>query len=270
MTMWRLLIDPARVELSKREARFAMMTADLARARAAAGQLPAYERDVHALELALRQTTAGFHGVDDNDPDAVLRDLHGVAAESALNLLGVTPKPIVTRPQYLERPVELVLEGGYHGLQRFLDRLAAAPRLMAVQTVDIKTSVRPGSRSNLQVTLLISTVVLATDTPSSPPATADRPSGPKTGGAAIARAQQLPLGTLVGGSATPSGYDGGGRDPFVSLLTARKDSSVSKPKTAGSLTEVSVMAVSVKGILGSARPSSRSWKVLEAGRSSLA
>jgi hypothetical protein len=66
---------------------------------------------------------------------------------------------------------------------------------------------------------------------------------------AIARAQQLPLGTAVGGSAAPSGYDGGGRDPFVSLLTARKDSSISKPKTAGSLTEVSVMAVSVKGIL---------------------
>ena len=32
-----------------------LVTADLARARAAAGQMPAYERDIRALELALTQ-----------------------------------------------------------------------------------------------------------------------------------------------------------------------------------------------------------------------
>jgi len=158
------------------------MAADLTRARAAAVQLPAYERDVRALELALRQTAAEFDGVDDKDPDAVLRELHRLAGESALTLLSVTPKPIVSRPQYVERPVELVLEGPYHGLGRFLDQLATAPRPIIVTILDIKTTVRAASGSNLQIALLIATVVLAKDLASSRPATTDRPSPPKPGG----------------------------------------------------------------------------------------
>jgi len=67
----------------------------------------------------------------------------------------------------------------------------------------------------------------------------------------VARAQQLPLGTFVGGPAAASTNEGSVRDPFVSLLTAKKDASVPKPGTILGLRDVSVSAVSVKGIVRS-------------------
>ena len=94
---------------------------------------------MRALEVALRETTAVIP--DEKDPQDVLRNLHELASESALDIASFTPKPVVAKAQYAEWPIQLGLEGTYHDLGRFFDRLATMSRLISVSDLDIKTRI---------------------------------------------------------------------------------------------------------------------------------
>jgi len=158
---WQLLIGPARVELATREARLGVLLGEVARAQATASKLQTYEHEVHALELALAQTTAVLP--DEKDPQDVLRNLHVLASDSALDISSFTPKPIVTKTQYSEWPIELGLEGGYHDLGRFFDRIATTPRLMSVADLHIRVNMKPNPKSSILASCVTTTFVFKKD-----------------------------------------------------------------------------------------------------------
>src|SRR6476660_10393913 len=81
---WQLLIGPAQAELSSQRAKLASIEVDVARAQATAGKLPQLQREVAEAEAALQQTTAVLP--DEKDPQDVLRNLHDLDSESALDI----------------------------------------------------------------------------------------------------------------------------------------------------------------------------------------
>lgn len=118
-------------------------------------------REVQILEQALIQTTAVLP--DEKDPQDVLRNLHELASESALDISSFTPKPIATKPQYSEWPIELGLEGGYHDLGRFFDRVATMSRLMSVSDLHIKTRTKTDGRATVTASCVATTFVFKKD-----------------------------------------------------------------------------------------------------------
>ena len=158
---WQLLIGPARAELAARDARRAVLEGEVARARATADKWPLFEREVKALESSLWQTTAILP--DEKDPQDVLRTLHELASDAALDISSFTPKAIVTRRQYSEWPIELGLEGNYHDLGRFFDRVATTSRLMSVSDLHIKVSAKPGAKSTINASCVATTFVFKKD-----------------------------------------------------------------------------------------------------------
>jgi type IV pilus assembly protein PilO len=158
---WQVLIGPSRAELTTRASALETLQAEVSRAKATAGKLPAVEREVKALELALRETTAILP--DEKDPQDVLRNLHELASESALDISSFTPKPITTKAQYSEWPIEIGLEGGYHDLGRFFDRVATMSRLMSVSNLHIKTRVKPDGKGSVTVSCVTTTFVFKKD-----------------------------------------------------------------------------------------------------------
>lgn len=147
---WQVLIGPERAELATREARLAAVQADVARASATAKRLPALEREVSSLEHSLAATTAVLP--DEKDAQDVLRQLHEMAAESSLSLASFTPKAVTEKPQYSEWPIELGLDGGYHDLGRFFDRIANLSLLVSVSNLHLKARVQPGGASSGSMT----------------------------------------------------------------------------------------------------------------------
>src|SRR5436190_2719198 len=87
---WREVIGPSRAGLASRQSRLAELQADTARASIAAGRLPAVQRDLRALEMSLRRATAELP--DEKDAQDVLRNLHGLAGDSALEISRFVPK----------------------------------------------------------------------------------------------------------------------------------------------------------------------------------
>ena len=164
---WQLLIGPKRADLISREAKAAALQGELARASATAARLPLAEKEVKALEMSLKMTTAILP--DEKDPQDVLRHLHELASEATLNISSFTPKTIVTKTQYSEWPIEIGLEGGYHELGRFFDRIAAMPRLMSVAELHIKVHSKPTLKNTISASCVATTFVFKKDIAPGPP-----------------------------------------------------------------------------------------------------
>jgi type IV pilus assembly protein PilO len=158
---WQVLIGPEHAQLASERARLATVQGDVARASATAARLPQLQREVQNYETRLAQTTAVLP--DEKDPADVLNNLHEVASESALDLSSWSPKPIVTKAQYSEWPITLGLEGNYHDLGRFFDRIASMPRLMSVSDLQIKTQIKPNVRTTVTASCVATTFVFRKD-----------------------------------------------------------------------------------------------------------
>ena len=171
---WQLLLSPKRMELETLQARLTKLDEEVTRVQAVAGKLPVIQREVRALEVALRETTAIIP--EEKDPQDVLRNLHELASESALDIATWLPKPVVSKAQYSEWPIQLGLEGTYHDLGRFFDRIAAMSRLISVSELDIKTRTRTAGRGSVEVKCLATTFVFKKDpAPTAPAAPGGRP-----------------------------------------------------------------------------------------------
>lgn len=154
---WRVLIEPERAEVKVRRARLATVNAEVAKATLVAQRLPAVQKEIAALEAALLQTTAILS--DEKDVQVVLAGLYGLASESNLGMSSFIPKPIAEREQYTEWPIEVGLEGGYHDLARFFDRVASDPRLISVSNLQFRINSQQTRRGLVQATCMATTFV---------------------------------------------------------------------------------------------------------------
>lgn len=156
---WQTLLGPERVEIAAREARLAQVTSDVARAAQIARRLPEVKAEVASLEAALARTTAVLP--DEKDAQDVLRGLHQLASESNLSINSFTPKPAADKERYTEWPIELGLEGGYHDLGIFFDRVATQSRLISVANLHLRANAAAanGRRGLVAATLVATTFV---------------------------------------------------------------------------------------------------------------
>jgi type IV pilus assembly protein PilO len=147
--------------------------------QAIADKLPELQREVKALSVALRETTAALP--EEKDPQDVLRSLHDIAAESSLDISSFKPSAIVDKAQYSEWPIQLGFEGSYHDLGRFFDRLAAMARLVSVSDLNIKTKTKQDGRGTIVVTCLATTFVFRQEgaDPAGTPAPQATPAPPR-------------------------------------------------------------------------------------------
>lgn len=154
---WQVLIGPARAELATHRARLTGLQSDVARASATAKRLPALEREIAALESSLVATTAVLPS--EKDAQDVLRQLHSLASESSLSLTSFTPKAITDKPQYSEWPIELGIDGSYHDLGRFFDRVSSLSLLVSVSDLHLKARPQPGGAGSLTASCTATTYV---------------------------------------------------------------------------------------------------------------
>lgn len=154
---WQMLLAPAEAAVEARRTELATLESDLQRVQVVAARLPQAQREVRALEVALRETEAIIP--EEKDPQDVLRNLHEMASESLLDIASFKPKAAVAKTQYTEWPIELGMEGSYHDLGRFFDRISAMQRLMSVSDLQIKTKTKPNGRGTVSVTCVATTFV---------------------------------------------------------------------------------------------------------------
>lgn|SRR5690606_5583610 len=166
VAVWQALLGPTEARIEARRARLTAVEADVLKAQGVAARLPAAEREVRALEAQLRETEAVLP--EEKDPQDVLRNLHELASESLLDIASFKPQAAIPRAQYTEWPIELGVEGGYHDLGVFFDRIASMSRLMSVSDLQIKTRTKPNGRGTVVATCVATTFVFEKTMPTPP------------------------------------------------------------------------------------------------------
>ena len=170
---------PARTELSSRKVQLDAIRADLNKGYETARRLPEFRAQVAELQGRLD----GLQSVlpDEKGAADLLRRLQTVATQSSLSIKSFKPSPTVTKQLHAEWPITLELDGTYHNLAMFFDRVGKFTRIVNISGLGIKGKEKPAANSTITATCVATTFVLL-DKPA-PPKPAKGVNPPPTKGA---------------------------------------------------------------------------------------
>ena len=167
---------PTGQRIAEREQELATVRARIDKGLATARQLPEFRKEVAELQARLESLKPILP--DEKDAADLLRRVNTLAVQSNLTVQVFRPQAIATRTLHAEWPITLELEGTYHNLGVFLDRISKFPRIINIGSLDIRGKAQPTANATIEVTCTATTFVLL-DTPPPPPAGKGAPAAKK-------------------------------------------------------------------------------------------
>ncbi len=133
---WNYYAQPAQADIETRRATLMSLRADIERGRRTARELPQFRERVAGLEGQLTELARQLP--EEQDVADLLRRVQGMATESNLAIRGFTPQTVSKKALHMEWPIGLRLEGRYHDIGAFLERVSKFPRIINVGNIKIK------------------------------------------------------------------------------------------------------------------------------------
>jgi len=134
------------------------MKVEINKGKTTARQLPAFRQQVTELSARLDGLRAVLP--EEKDVSDLLRRLQTLATQSNLTIRSFKPAPIVQKETHAEWPIELELDGTYHNLGLFFDRVSKFPRIVHVRNVRFKAKDKPQPGSTVVAQCVATTYVL--------------------------------------------------------------------------------------------------------------
>jgi type IV pilus assembly protein PilO len=122
--MYMDMVDEANKKTSQLEA----LRKDISQLEVITAKLPDFQREVSVLEMKL-ETLKRILPPEKETPDLV-RKLQNLAAESQLRIKQFAPGSMISRDFYQEFPISLEVDGTYHNLASFFDRMSRLTRVV--------------------------------------------------------------------------------------------------------------------------------------------
>lgn len=166
---------PARAEMETRENQLKALKADIEKGQETAKQLPEFRAQVDDLEGRLSNLRAVLP--EEKDAGDLLRRLQTVATQSNLQIRAFRPAATVTQTLHAEWPIQLELDGTFHNLAIFFDRVGRFTRIVNISGVDISGKTQPEPNSTITAKCVATTFVLL-DKPAPPKPGAAKPATP--------------------------------------------------------------------------------------------
>lgn len=151
-------VMPTRADMALRQQELARLQADINRAVQTASQLPQFEAEVADLGNRLESLSAVLPA--QQDAPELLRRLQTLATQSNLTIRAFTPQAMVTRELHAEWPIRLQLEGTYHNLGMFFDRVSKFSRIINISNVVIRAKEPPELNATITAECTATTFVL--------------------------------------------------------------------------------------------------------------
>ena len=198
-------VRPAKESIATRRAELARLGGDIDRGLATTRTLPDLRHEVADLRTQLDRLRDVLP--KERDVADLLRRVQATAARSNLTMLGFTPQAVATRQLHAEWPIGLQIEGTYHDLAAFLDRISRFPRIIHVSGIAIRTKEGAAGAATITAQCIATTFVLIDQQDEQEESAAEQPPPPPPAGNGT-----TPSPTEL----TPSNYSSEGRrDPFV-------------------------------------------------------
>src|SRR4029079_10109525 len=135
LLFWRV-VHHMRDHIEEQAGKLAELQQKILEGRAAQLQLPQFRKEVQDLELELDKLLR-ILPARRNTPD-LLRRIRSLAEQGDFTLKRFTPGQLTDKDFYSEWPIEVEVEGGYHNLALFFDRISRYSRIVNIENLNIE------------------------------------------------------------------------------------------------------------------------------------
>jgi type IV pilus assembly protein PilO len=149
------------------------LRADINKGMATTRKLPQFRAQVAELQTRLDGLQAVLP--DEKDFGDLLRNLQTLAVQSNLTIRTFKPVPVVTKQLHAEWPIHIELDGTYHNLGLFFDRISRFSRIINIGNIVVKAKERPEQNATISVACVATTFVLLDKSKAGAPAAASTP-----------------------------------------------------------------------------------------------
>jgi Tfp pilus assembly protein PilO len=171
---WYVFYTPMQTEIQQKTAQQKSLQDEVEKGRVTAARLPEFRREVERREATLQALSRILPST--KEVDDLLRKVQQLAAESSLNVLRFKPEATQPREFYAAWPISLELDGTYHNLAYFFDRLSKLSRIVNVSDLKITAQKKPTAASTIKANCTATTFVFI-DTQPAPADTAPKRPG---------------------------------------------------------------------------------------------
>ncbi len=174
LAFFYLYVTPMQEEMAQRQRKLDTLQADIRKSQAIAQRLPQFRAEVGELETRLETLKNVLPEV--KDMGDLLRRLHTLAVQSNLTIRNFKPAPApITKQLHMEIPIDLEIDGAYHNLGLFFDRVSKFPRIIHISGINIKAKDKQEATSTITADFVATTFVLLEN---KAPAAAAKPGAP--------------------------------------------------------------------------------------------
>ena len=163
---WQVKGSAMQQDIDARRTELAGIRADITRGLATARRLPQFRAEVTQLEAHLERLRAVLP--EDQDVAELLRRVQGMATQSNLTIRNFSPKAVAKEQLHAVWPFDLQLEGTYHDIGMFLERVSKFPRIINVGNMHIKARDPQTASATVTVECTATTFVLIDPKPATP------------------------------------------------------------------------------------------------------
>lgn len=154
---WYLWWRPATEEQTRKQTELTNLQQEIRKLEAAAAQLDQFKNKVALLEARLERLKQVLPS-EKQTPD-LMRKVQSMASESSLAVKAFNPGATVGQEFYEEWPINVVVDGTYHNLGMFFDRVSRLSRLVNISDVKIKNQQNPTAINTISATCTATTYV---------------------------------------------------------------------------------------------------------------
>jgi type IV pilus assembly protein PilO len=167
-------VMPFQTEMAEREQKLAALRADINKGMTTATKLADFRAQVTDLQTRLDGLKAVLP--EEKDVADLLRRIQTLATQSNLSIKGFKPMATATKELHAEWPIALQLDGTYHNLGIFFDRISKFSRIINVGNIAIRAKEKPDANSTITAECTATTFVLIEQkpTPATPAAPAKK------------------------------------------------------------------------------------------------
>lgn len=144
-----LLISPTLTDIDTTNARNAELSAKRDEATRRAANKPAFEAELSEMNIQLKKALRELP--EDREIPALLSEIDSLARKAGLEVRKFQPLPEVTKEYYAEVPVQIVMDGGYHEVGVFFDKVSKMNRIVSVSDVVLSDATEISGETQLTV-----------------------------------------------------------------------------------------------------------------------
>ena len=155
---WNWYAQPTQAAIDTRRAELTRLRGEIDRGLTTARRLPEFRKEVATLESQLERLRTVLP--EEQDVGDLLTRVNAMATQSNLTIRGFAPQAVTRKQLHAEWPIGMQLEGSYHDLGAFLERVSKFPRIINVGNIRIRAREVQTGRATITAECTATTFVL--------------------------------------------------------------------------------------------------------------